>query len=206
MTSVEMTSRIFMTEDAKPKRKIEPKPIMLDPNPKATMKAVAGADHDEWNLRQANLVLAALPGKRDDEANTAVVAGIVDMKPADPIEGILIGQIIAANEAALKMYRLAWLNSAKYFQAHTKYLQLADKASRTVTLLTERLDQHRGRGQQQITVKYVTVNADQAVVTDQIVSRKARDASTATLLTSGTEKPMEILEPTHTEAVPVRTK
>ena len=79
------------------------------------------------------------------------------------------------------------------------------KASRTVALLTERLDQHRGRGQQQITVKHVTVNADQAVVTDQIVSGRAKDAA---LLTSGTEKPMEILEPTHTEAVLVtaRTK
>ena len=31
-------------------------------------------------------------------------------------------------------------------------------------MLTERLDHHRGRGQQQITVKHVTVNADQAIV------------------------------------------
>jgi hypothetical protein len=81
-----------------------------------------------------------------------------------------------------------------YIEAHTKYPQLADKASRTVALLTERLDQHRGRGQQQITVKHVTVNADQAVVTDQIVSGKAKDAGTAALLT---------MEPTHNEAVPV---
>jgi hypothetical protein len=96
-----------MTEDAKAKRKIEPKTIVLDPNPKGTMKAVAGADHDEWNLRQANLVLAVLPGKRNHEANTAILSGMVDMKPADPIEGILIGQIIAANEAAMSMYRRA---------------------------------------------------------------------------------------------------
>jgi hypothetical protein len=49
----------------------------------------------------------------------------------------------------------------------------------------------------------MTVNADQAVVTDQIVSREAKE-STAALLTSDMEKPMvEILEPTHKEAVPV---
>ncbi|HJZ70070.1 MAG TPA: hypothetical protein VKF81_18230, partial [Blastocatellia bacterium] len=114
---------------------------MLDPNPKGTMKAVAGADHDEWNLRQANLILAALPGKWDHEANTAILCGMADMKPADPIEGILIGQIIDANEAALSLYRRAWAcDPADYFEAHTKYLQLADKASRTVALLTERLD------------------------------------------------------------------
>jgi hypothetical protein len=32
-------------------------------------------------------------------------------------------------------------------------LFLADKAARTMSMLIERLDQHRGRGQQQITVK-----------------------------------------------------
>ena len=47
-----------------------------------------------------------------------------------------------------------------------------DKATRTVAMLTERLDQHRGRGQQQIIVKHVTVNADQAVVTDTVVTGK----------------------------------
>jgi hypothetical protein len=51
------------------------------------------------------------------------------------------------------------------------------RSSRTVALLTERLDQHRGRGQQQITVKHVTVNADQAVVADQIVTDKERRPS-----------------------------
>ena len=45
-------------------------------------------------------------------------------------------------------------------------------------------------------MKHVTVNADQAVVTDQIVSGKD-----AALLTSGTEKPMENLDPSHKEAV-----
>ena len=94
------------------------------------------------------------------------------MKPIDPIEGILIGQMIVANEATLSMYRRAWQQPSEYFEARTKYLALADKATRTVAVLTERLDQHRGRGQQQIVVKHVTVNADQAVVTDQVVIGK----------------------------------
>jgi hypothetical protein len=45
--------------------------------------------------------------------------------------------------------------------------------------VTERLDQHRGRGQQQITVKHVTVNADQAVVTDNIVSNHRKKTVTS---------------------------
>jgi len=43
---------------------------------------------------------------------------------------------------------------------------MADKAQRTLAILTERLDRHRGAGQQSITVKHVTVNADNAIVGD----------------------------------------
>jgi hypothetical protein len=136
------------------------------------------------------------------EVGSAVQSGTVDMKPVDPIEGMLIAQIVAANEAALEFYRRGWTNTAAgYFDGGTKYLQLADKFSRTVALLTERLDQHRGRGQQQITVKHVTVNADQAVVTDQIVSGK--ETIVTKLLTAGTDKPMGIIEPKQNEATPV---
>jgi hypothetical protein len=68
------------------------------------------------------------------------------------------------------MYQKGWGQPPEFFEARTKYLQLADKAARTVVMLTERLDHHRGRGQQQITVKHVTVNADQAVVAENITT------------------------------------
>ena len=100
------------------------------------------------------------------------------------------------NEAALNMYRQAWLNNAEYFEASTRYLQLADKATRTLVMLTERLDQHRGRGQQQIVVKHVTVNADQAVVTDTFVTGKpAGNAEPSpALLANAAEKAMPVLD------------
>ena len=67
-----------------------------------------------------------------------------------------------------------------------------------MAMLTERLDQHRGRGQQQITVKHVTVNADQAVVADSINTggpsgSSAPARSPGNLLTTGKQKPMETL-------------
>jgi hypothetical protein len=168
------------------------------------MKDIAGADHDEWNIRQVNLVFAALPGEWDDKDSTAVVSGMVDMKPADPIEGLLIGQLIAANDAAMKLYRLGWLNNAEYFNAATKYLQLADKATRTVLMLTERLDHHRGRGQQQIVVKHVTtVNADQAVITESIVSGNAPSKEPLQLAAAGADRPMQLIEPSQKDVVPV---
>jgi hypothetical protein len=92
----------------------------------------------------------ALPFDKNDEvtaikATTALYSGMIDMKPADPIEGIIISQLMAASQSSLAMYHKAWAQPAKYFEAHTKYLALADKAARTVALLTERLDHHRNR-------------------------------------------------------------
>ena len=103
----------------------------------------------------------------------------MDIAPADPIEGMLIAQLMAANEAALALYRKGWqnVNVPEYFEGGTKFLQLADKATRTVVLLSERLDHHRGRGQQHITVKHVTVNADQAMVAETITTAPALQAS-----------------------------
>jgi hypothetical protein len=125
------------------------------------------------------------------------------MNPADPIEGILIARLVVANEAALSMYRRAWgCLPDHYFEAHTRYLQLADKAARTVAMLTERLDQHRGRGHQQIVVKHVTVNADQAMVAESIVAGNVPRKETSLLAATGADSPMQILEPTQMEAVP----
>jgi len=179
--------------------------IAIDPNPKGDLKALGGAQYDDWNNWLASSTAGALPVNQNDEdsatqATVAAYSGMIDMKPADPIEGMLISQLMAANQASLSMYRRAWALPPEQFEARTKYLALADKAARTVSMLTERLDHHRGRGQQQITVKHVTVNADQAVVADQIV----RGKDTA-LLTSSAETPMENLEP-HKDVVPAIAK
>ncbi|WP_295844936.1 hypothetical protein [Tardiphaga sp.] len=146
--------------------------VTLDPNPKGELKALAGSNDDKWNLRLANLVVEACAAKTD-ESTTAMCRAMVSLAPADPVEGIIVAQLLAANEASLSMYRLAWAQPPEYFQARAKYMQLADKASRTALMLTERLDHHRGRGQQQIVVKHVTVNADQAMVAETITTAPA---------------------------------
>jgi hypothetical protein len=181
--------------------------IEVERSPKSKWKVFGGGDRDQWNDRLLNLVTRALPVDQYNadavsHAGSAVAAGTVDMNPADPIEGILIGQLVVANEAALSMYKRAWACPPDhYFEAHTKYLQLADKASRTVAMLTERLDQHRGRGHQQIVVKHVTVNADQAMVAESIVTGNDPRKETSLLAPTGAASPMQILQPTQ-EAVP----
>ena len=65
-------------------------------------------------------------------------------------------------------------------------------------MLTERLDHHRGRGQQQITVKHVTTNnvtADQAIIADSVTTGGAARGNVASpaLLAASSEAPMPIL-------------
>lgn len=174
--------------------------IEIDPAPKGERKRIGGSQYDHWNDRLSSLVASALPVNQNDlkacqESSVATFSGMLDINPSDPIEGMLVGQLVVAHEASLSMYRRAWQQPPDYFEARTKYLALADKATRTVAVLTERLDQHRGRGQQQITVKHITVNADQAVVTDSVVTGKLASneaLSPANLLTTGKEKPMDV--------------
>jgi hypothetical protein len=183
---------------AKPKK--EPNSIALDPDPKGELKLLGGGRADEWNMRLVNLVGGSLPidhCNRDasNEAITAVCQATADIAPTDPVEGILIAQLMAANEASLALYRKGWQNVPEYFDAGTKFLQLADKAARTVVLLTERLDHHRGRGQQQITVKHVTTNnvtADQAIIADSVTTGGARNVASPALLAASSVMPMPI--------------
>jgi len=187
------------------KPKEEVRTIELDPNPKGELKMLGGSRSDKWNLRLLNLVGNSLPidhsnRETSNEATKAVCQATADIAPADPIEGILIAQLMAANEASLSMYRKGWAQPPEYFQARTKYLQLADKAARTVVLLTERLDHHRGRGQQQITVKHVTTNnvtADQAIITDSVTTGGApRNVTSPELMAASSGAPMPILDET----------
>jgi len=179
--------------------------VVLDPNSsKGDFKLLGGGQADEWNRRINDLTINALPTapsnnrERATEVALAVSYGAMEIAPADPIEGILIAQLMAANEAALAMYRKGWAQPPEYFQARTKYLQLADKAARTVMMLTERLDHHRGRGQQQITVKHVTTNnvtADQAIITDSVTTGGApRNVTSPELMAASSGAPMPILD------------
>jgi hypothetical protein len=192
-------------KDAKPKGDQTAIKLRLDPNrPEGKFKLLGGSQADQWNNRLNSQTLNALPiahSKNNDsitEACLAVSYGVMDMAPADPVEGILIAQLVAANEAALAMYQKGWQQPPEFFEARTKYLQLADKAARTVMMLTERLDHHRGRGQQQITVKHVTTNnvtGDQAIIADSLTTGGgARNAASPALLAVNSETPMPILD------------
>ncbi len=79
-------------------------------------KAIGGSMADDWNLRLLNGVGGSLPDKSSDAAVKSVCHAMVDMKPEDAVEGILIAQLLAASEASLAMYRKGWAQPVKLFR------------------------------------------------------------------------------------------
>lgn len=138
---------------------------------KSDFENVGGSKVDQWNQSLMNFVIRALPtssetfSKDSQEAEKiAAILGMADCKPADPIEAMLIGQMISANATALDLQRRAWLKDQS-FECRTRYLALADKSARTMATLVETLNRHRGKGQQIVRVERVTVNeGGQAIV------------------------------------------
>src|SRR5918994_3345347 len=150
--------------------------LAIDPaGGRGELRAVGGGKHDEWNQGLTAQLAGALPEARGSitpatlEGSLGALTGQIGIDPQDPVEGMLSAQMIAANAAALDLYRRAWIPEQS-FEVSTKYLALAEKAARTLARLSEALDRHRGKGQQQVPVKHVTVKADQAVVADTVVS------------------------------------
>jgi hypothetical protein len=128
---------------------------------------------DDFGERAIGNAVLATPGAASSntalcDSATALIAAMDSIKPTDAIEKALGAQLFTANNTALELYRRAWIDTQSH-EVRVKYLALADKSARTVAVLAQTLDRHRGRGQQ-IVVKHVTVNADQALLTDQLIS------------------------------------
>jgi hypothetical protein len=151
----------------------KPETVTIDTTEPARMQDIGGTNNDCWNAPLLSRLVSAVPGGLDPDQRPDIIQALAHgqraLTPADPVEAMIAAQMIAANTAALDLYRRAWIPEQP-FEVRTKYLALADKAARTMATLAEALDRHRGRGQQQITVKHVTVNADQALVADQFVT------------------------------------
>jgi hypothetical protein len=186
--------------------------VQLDPNPVPKIKEVGGGNDDRWNNRVANSLVGSLPGahstKGIDETANATLAGLIQINPNDPIEGMLAAHMISAHETALNLRRLAWYPEQS-FVVRAKFLELADKATRSLAMLVDALDRHRGKGQQTVVVKHVTVNAEQAVVADKVVTGggvrsrhdEQPDAQAAIAHASGSAMPCPLQENRH--AMPI---
>jgi hypothetical protein len=148
-----------------------------------------GGSSDGWNEAHVDSVITALPTNSarrspiEREAGAlAALAAMSDCKPADPVEAMLLGQLLNTNATALEIQRLAWAENSGS-EKQIRFLQLADKNARTLAVLVEALGRYRGKGQQRVTVEHVHINAGgQAVIgnvsgTGGGLSREEKDQS-----------------------------
>ncbi|MFK5600653.1 hypothetical protein ACFZ8E_27275 [Methylobacterium sp. HMF5984] len=145
--------------------------VMDDPADRAgRLKSIGGSASDAFNNTLANSVLGTLWLKNADPEGhdrqvSAMAAALTGIGPQDELEGMLAGQLVAANAAAMECYRRAMLPEQS-FEGRKENLTQANKLSRTYVTLLEALNRHRGKvSQQKVTVKHVHVHSGgQAVV------------------------------------------
>ena len=80
-----------MTKKAKTRAGKDDERVVIQTKP-GSAKDIGGSESENWNLRQMRLVISALPGvntgdkKNAGEAGSAVISGMMDVKPTDPVE------------------------------------------------------------------------------------------------------------------------
>ena len=109
---------------------------------------------------------AALPREERDARIVRAMDLFENIKPTDGIEAMLALQMVGAHHAALECLRRAMLEN-QTFEARNQALGHAQKMMTLYANQLAALDKHRGKGQQQVTVKHVHVGAGgQAIVGD----------------------------------------
>lgn len=190
-----------------------------------TAKQLVGDRRDEYRLatgsadprvqlhilREIEKFLLTLPDQPEETSTDRfemLVSLLKELRPTDAVEGALCSQMIAVHEVAMDCLRRAML-PGQPFEGRELNLRNAQRLLATYTRLVEALDKHRGKGQQQVTVKYVHVApGGQAVVGN--VQTSARLPSGAAVeppaLTDQTEGPFVVEAPLAPIAAPAITR
>ena len=90
--------------------------LAIDPaGGRGELRALGGGGHDECNQRLSAQLAGSLPEAgglitaATIERSVGALTGQIGIDPRDPVEGMLGAQMLAANAAALDLYRRAWL-------------------------------------------------------------------------------------------------
>jgi hypothetical protein len=175
------------------------------------LRSIGGSDNDDFCNILANQVVSSLWREHSDSEGrtrqmSAVLAAMIGMKPRDELEGMLVGQLIAAHNAGMECYRRAMIGE-QTLEGRRENLNQANKLSRTYASLVEALDRHRGKGQQHVKVEHVHVHQGGQAIVGTITpgggdARKSEDQPHAPALTYEPGSPMRSPDPER-EAVPV---
>jgi hypothetical protein len=151
-----------------------------------------------------------MPREFDEETRKeralAALELLKGMKPQDTMEGMLSVQMVATHEAAMDCLRRAMITS-QTFDGREQNLRHAAKLLGIYERQLAALDKRRGRGQQNVTVKYVHVGEGGKAIVGNVshtVSRDAEGKDGKRALEASIEMPMEM--PSLDEPVKVERK
>jgi hypothetical protein len=142
---------------------------------------LGGCTSGHFNENLITQALATLPrfGRRAEvDCLFLTTAILAELKPRDPLEGMLIAQMIGVHAAAMESLRYANMDG-RTFEAREMTLNGANKLLRSYAALLEALDRHRGKGQPQVVrVERVTVEAGAQAIVGAVSQGGGRDRET----------------------------
>lgn len=105
-----------------------------------------------------------------------ILGHINSIKPQDHIELMLVTQMIATHNAAMRNFQLSVRRAGraeyKSLELGNANLNLANKLMRTYTIQMEALNRYRGKGQQKMTIEHVNINSGGQAVIGNVTSNK----------------------------------
>ncbi len=124
-------------------------------------------DVERAKLQELMNTIWVPPSTSVEESNALLVKAIDmfnDFKVEDGIEGMLAVQMIGTHHAIVECFRRAMIPD-QHLEVQKVYLSQAERLMGLYARHLAALDKHRGRGQQNITVKHVNVaSGGQAIV------------------------------------------
>ena len=134
-------------------------------------KSATGSEHpyfaERLLMQVCQSMFGVIPEAKDGGDACSIIMAVDAIRgiaPKNEVEGMLAAQMVSAHNAAMECMRRAML-AGQYPEAVAHNLKMSDRFMRTYTMQMEALNRNRGKGQQQIVVKHVSVNdGGQAVV------------------------------------------
>jgi len=129
-------------------------------NRQGALKKYGGSQSDDFNNSLLTRIYAALPmdklGPDERAAQEKSIAGVLeDMQPTDPLEAMMIGQMIVSNGIMMDSARRA--RTAAHFDQRKIYMNEQKDAARTYAKHYEAVKKVRNKGQQTVTVEHVHI-------------------------------------------------
>lgn len=132
-----------------------------------------GSDKLSVNLALFETLIPAYlpPNKRNEEKCYAVKDLFLEMKPENPVEGMLLAQLSVMHSHAMALMTDA--HKAAFLEMKTQYYNATAKLLRAFNASLDTLNKHRRGGRQMIRVDHVHVNDGGQAVVGVIENSKA---------------------------------